>query len=198
MLNVIDYLTLMLINMVAGLFILAYYVYRGLEATEQKRWVPGFAITGFIALVTGFHMIFTWPLTGSYNIAYGEITVLFGILFLGAALAIAKGWELHTVTIYAFLAGAAAILIGLRIINLGMTKEPALSGIGFILTGLGGIFAAPTLYFQALRTSRTFRLLGAIVLIVAALIWALTGYNAYWGHLESFSNWVPATMPPSK
>ncbi|WP_193914976.1 hypothetical protein [Desmonostoc muscorum] len=32
------------------------------------------------------------------------------------------------------------------------------------------------------------------VLIIAALIWVLTGYLAYWNDLESFQKWVPAPM----
>ena len=187
----IDYITLMLINMVAGLFLLAYYVYQGLDDTHQKRWIPGFGMTGGIALATGLHMIWTWPIIGSFNIAFGETTVLFGILFIGAAVALAQGWDLLTIAIYAFFAGIAAIVVGLRIINLGLTRQPLLSGMGFILTGLGGVFAAPTLY---LKTNRTWRLLGAAVLIVAALIWALTGYLAYWEHLDSFQKWTPAPM----
>ena len=187
----INYITLMLINLVAGLFLLAGYVYFGLNRTNQKRWVPGFGMTGAIALVTGLHMIFTWPVTGSFNIAYGETTVLFGILFLGTAIALAQGWDLLTVAIYGFFAGLAAIVIGVRIINLGLTKSPLLSGIGFILTGLGGVFAAPTLYFQSIRT---LRIIGAIVLVAAALIFAFTGYLAYWGHLAGYSNWKPLPM----
>jgi putative membrane protein len=193
----IDFLTLMLVSMTAGLFLLAYYVYRGIGAENAKQWVPGFAMTGFIAVVTGLRMIFTWPLSGSYNIAFGEMSVLFGVLFLGAALALWKGWEMRTVSIYAFFAGLAAIVVGARVISLGMTKSPVVSGIGFILTGLGGLFAwlcclaEPIL---SLRTNRTLRAIGAIVLIVAAAIWAFTGYAAYWDHLESFSKWVPLTM----
>jgi putative membrane protein len=187
----IDYITLMLINMVAGLFILADYVYRGIDSSHQKQWIPGFGITGAIALTTGFHMIFTWPIAGSFNIAFGETTVLFGILFIAAAIALSVGWDLFTITVYGFFAGLAAIVIGIRIINLNMTKQPLLSGIGFILTGLGGIFAAPTLYW---KTNRTWRLIGVGVLIIAALIWALTGYLAYWNHLEGFQKWVPAPM----
>lgn len=187
----IDYITLMLINMVAGLFLLAHYVYQGIDSPHQKRWVPGFGMTGGIALATGLHMVWTWPIGGSFNIAFGETTVLFGVIFLAAAIALAQGWELLTVAIYAFFAGIAAVVIGLRIINLGLTNQPLLSGIGFILTGLGGVFAAPTFY---LKTNRTWRLLGAAVLVAAALVWAFTGYFAYWGHLESFQKWVPIPM----
>lgn len=148
-------------------------------------------MTGAIALTTGLHMIFTWPVRGSFNIAFGETTVLNVILFIGATLALAQGWELLTVAIYAFFAGVAAIVVGLRIMNLGLIRQPFVSGIGFILTGLGGIFAAPTLY---LKTNQTWRRLGAAVLIAAALIWAFTGYLAYWDYLDSFQKWVPTPM----
>lgn len=187
----INYITLMLINLVAGLFLLAAYVCLGLSDMHQKRWIPGFGITGAIALTTGLHMIFTWPVPGSFNIAYGEMSVLFGSLFLAACLAIAFSWDLLIVAVYGFFAGIAAVVVGLRIINLGLTRQPMLSGIGFILTGLGGIFAAPTLY---LKSNHTLRTVGAIVLVVAALIFALIGYMAYWGHLADYSNWKPLPM----
>ena len=187
----VNYIPLMLINMVAGLFILASYVYLGLDGTQQKRWIPGFGMTGAIALTTGLHMIFTWPVPGSFNIAFGEMSVLFGILFIGASLSLANEWDLLTVTIYAFFAGVAALVIGLRILNLGLTRQPILSAIGFILSGLSGICAAPALY---LRTNHTLRLIGSIVLVAAALIWTFTGYMAYWGHLADYSKWVPYPM----
>jgi putative membrane protein len=187
----INYITLMLINMVAGLVILAGFVYSGLDRTNPKRWIPGFGITGAIALTTGLHMIWYWPIRGSYNIAYGEMTVLFGALFVGACLALAFGWDLLTIAIYGFFAGVAAILIGIRVIDLELTRRPFISGLGFILTGLGGVFAAPALYWQ---TNRLFRLTGVAILGIAALIWAFTGYMAYWGHLESYQEWVPPAM----
>ncbi|MBU7581605.1 MAG: DUF981 domain-containing protein [Nostoc sp. TH1S01] len=188
----IDYITLMLINMVAGLVLLADYVNRGLVSANQKQWIPGFGITGGIALTTGLHMTFTWPVRGSFNIAFGETTVLFGVLFIAAAIALAFDWDLWTVAIYAFFAGLVAVVVGIRIINLNLTRTPVLTGIGFILTGLGGICAAPALYWKA---NRTLRLTGVAVLIVAALIWAFIGYLAFWNHLESFQKWVPAPMP---
>ncbi|MBD2451271.1 DUF981 domain-containing protein [Nostoc sp. FACHB-152] len=187
----IDYITLMLINMVAGLILLADYVNRGLVSANQKQWIPGFGITGAIALTTGLHMTFTWPVRGSFNIAFGETTVLFGTLFIAAAIALALDWDLWTIAIYAFFAGLVAVVVGIRIINLSITRTPVLSGIGFILTGLGGICAAPAIYW---KNHRIWRLIGPGVLIIAALIWAFTGYLAYWSHLESFQQWVPAPI----
>lgn len=186
----VDYLTVMLINLVAGLVLLASFVALGLDAADQKKWVPGFAMTGIVALVTGLHMVLNWPLPGSYNIAYGELTVLFGILFLGAALALAQGWDLLSVTIYALFAGLAAATVGVRLISLGLTKQPVVSGLGFILAGLGGVLALPA---HLLRTKRLIRVAGVLVLLGAAVIFAITGYPAIWGHMESFSGWAPMT-----
>lgn len=185
----INYITLMLINMVAGLVLLAAFVYQGLDGVNPKKWVPGFGITGAIALVTGIHMTLTWPVNGSFNITYGETTILFGALFLATSIALAVGWDLLTIAIYAFFAGTTAILLGIRIINLDQTRRPLISGLGFILTGLGGVLAAPTWVY--LKTNRIWRLLGTAVLLAAALVWAFTGYLTYWGHLESYTDWKP-------
>ncbi|MEG3959539.1 DUF981 family protein [Microcoleus sp. herbarium2] len=46
----IDYLTLMLINLAAGLALLAAYVYFGLGVSNQKRWISGFGVVAAIAL----------------------------------------------------------------------------------------------------------------------------------------------------
>lgn len=187
----IDYIPLMLINMAAGLVMLASYLYYGLDAADKKAWASGFAIVGAVGAICGYHMTFTWPLPGSYNVAFGETSILFGILFLGASLSLARGWELVSLGIYSLFAGLTAIIVGMRIINLGLTREPLLSGIGFILTGLSGILVLPVLY---LRTNKTLRILVAVLLIVAAVIWLRTGYKAYWSHLSDLSKWLPHTM----
>jgi putative membrane protein len=184
----IDYVTLMLVNLAASLALLAAYVYFGLGSSNQKRWIPGFTVTGAIALLTGLHMSFTWPLPGSFNIAFGETTVLLGILFAGTSLALAMGWELITLGIYGFFAGLVSLLIGFRFINLGLTPVAVPAGIGFILVGLGGVFSASALAF---KENRLLKAIGAIVLIVAALIFVFIGLSSYWVHLANFATWQP-------
>lgn len=183
----VDYLTLMIVNLAAGLVILAYYVFFHLDS-DNKKLAPGLLVSGAIGTATGLHMIFTWPMPGSYNIAMGEMTVLYGVLFLAAGIAILRGWDLLGLAIYAAFAGLAAVVLGIRFMNMGISKHPTLSGLGFILAGAGGLLAYP---IYLLKGNKVVRFAAAGVLVAAAVIWAVTGYGAYWDHMESFSQWAP-------
>lgn len=176
----IDYVTLMLVNMAAALILIGFFLLLAIAKEENKSWAPPFLMSGLVAAVTGFTMTFTWPLPPPYNIAYGEMTVLLGLLLLGAGLAIAKGWDLFPLCFYAFIAGLAAILIGVRFITLSLSNAPLLTGIGFILTGLCGVCSG-----LAVKAKKVLilRLAGAMVLFAAAAIWLTIGGLAYWMHL---------------
>jgi putative membrane protein len=178
--NFIDYLTLLLINMSAGLFILGCFVWRNLDAEDKGHWVPPFAVCGLVATIAGFALTFTWPLPKPYSSAFGEMSVLLGVLFLGLALALAKRWGLLPLAIYALFAGTAAAVIGVRIIEQGLTAKPALSAAGFILCGICGIFS-PLVVWQ--KDKLGLRVIGALVLFAASAIWAVTGYGGYWMHI---------------
>ncbi|MGO8696053.1 MAG: DUF981 family protein [Rectinemataceae bacterium] len=190
----IDYLTLMLMNLSAGLVIMAFFVFRFLDK-DRKKMVPGFLASGFLALITGLRVIFTWPLPGSYNIPFGEMSVFFGVLFLVAAFALLFDWELFTLGIYAVFVGAASIELGIRIYVLNMTLTPLVASAGFVLTGLMAVLTLPVYY---LRKYAVVRGIAAIGLLGSAAIWVSFGFLAYWQHLEAFSKWVPAFMAPVK
>ncbi len=189
----IDYLTVMLINMAAGLAILALFVLKYLNG-DRKKLAPGFLVSGFVALVTGFHEIFTWPIVSSYNIPFGEMSVLYGVLMLAGGVALFRSWELLSLGIYATFAGAASIFLGIRLFSLKMTSEPLVAMGGFALTGLMGVLSLPVYY---LRQSKVVRILATIALFGAAAIWTAFAFLGYWAHLENFAKWTPATMPPA-
>jgi putative membrane protein len=177
----IDYVTLMLINMTGGLVVLALFIWKDIDKENNQCWSPAFAIPGLIAIICGFTMTFSSPLPKPYDTAYGETSILLGSLFLGAALALAHGWNLQPLGIYAFFAGLTGVVIGIRIIDLGLTAQPLVSGIGFILTGCGGIFAELIILN---RHRKGLRIISSVILIIAALIWVLTAILAYWIHLK--------------
>lgn len=184
----IDYVPLMLVNMAAGLCALAHFIMKGLTSDDHRPWAPAFAAAGAVALACGLKMIFTWPLPGSYNIAFGELSVLFGAVFAAAALSAALRWRLEAVTVYALVAGAFAIAAGIRIIALKMTQEPLLSGAGFVFTGLGGVCSYAALRW---RQAALLRFAGAALMLAAAAIWIVTAFAALWMHLEKLAPWMP-------
>jgi putative membrane protein len=188
----IDFVSLLLLNMTAGYVLLSLYVYRGLDDPLNRRWIAGFLMVGVVAFVFGGYMAMTWPLPGPYSMIYGEMSVMFGVIFLGAAAAIATGWSLLPVTVVAFFAGLAAVVNGVRIIDLGLTTHPLMSGIGFILSGAAGVLSAPTLRY--LRGNRPFRVVAALWLLAAAGVWAVTVYGEYWMHAAMLSKWAPLVM----
>jgi putative membrane protein len=177
----IDYVTLLLVNMMAGLLVLAFFLWWGITQKDRRDWAPAFGITGLIGTVVGLAMTFTWPIPAPYAMAYGEMSTLLGVLFLGAAWALHCGWRLYPLGIYAFFPGVAAIVLGIRIIHLSLTAAPVLAGISFIVTGLGGVCAGLTLWKQDVML---LRLVGGFVMLAAAGLWAPTTYLAYWMHME--------------
>jgi len=197
----IDYLTLLLVNMAAGLVILAGFFLRGLSSPNPRPWAAPLAMVGAVAFLVGLHMTLTWPITGDLrfaNVAFGETSVMLGVLLLGAALVVAKGWDLLPLSIYAVVAGVAAIVLGVTIYLLKLTQSPALATAGFVLSGLAGV-AAPVVLL--LRKQAKVRALMALVLLAAAGIWAFIGYGAYYMHVEGYTKGLrapkPATAPAS-
>jgi putative membrane protein len=180
-----DYLTLMLINMVGAFAVLGSFVGWGIMSEGRKCWAPAFAAPGLVALVTGLVLTFTQPLPKPYSTPFGEMTVFLGVLFLAASWGIAADMRRWPIAIYAVPAGLAAILIGVRIIHLGLTAAPLMAGAGFILSGAAGVLAP---VYVGLHQSVVMRVLAAMYLYGVACLWALTGYMAYWMHL----------VPPAK
>jgi putative membrane protein len=191
----IDYVTLLLVNMVSALVVLAFFLWCGLGREDAGHWAPAFGISGLVATVAGFAMTFTSPIPKPFSMAYGEMSVLLGVLFLGTAWALVRGWSLLPLSIYAFVAGGAAILLGVRFIALSLTPMPLLPGTGFILTGLGGVGAGVVLWKHDVKA---LPLAGALVMLAAAAIWAFTAGMAYWAHMkvEPLSRTTTSWLPP--
>ena len=52
----IDFLTLVMINMVAGTVLLAYYLWKGIDEKDQRPYAAGFGGVGLVALVTSWQL----------------------------------------------------------------------------------------------------------------------------------------------
>ncbi|MGC9454332.1 MAG: DUF981 family protein [Phycisphaerae bacterium] len=182
-----DYVTLLLVNMAAGLFIFAHYVLLGMNRPNQKGWVPAFGVVGLVAFCAGLHMTLTWPIREPYswaNMAFGELSVLLGATFLAGAFAVAYGRYLLPVSLYAMFGGVAAIVLGVFIAGSGLTSQPVPASAGFIFTGAAGAM----LPIVALCGRGVFvRMVEAVIAAAAGAIWLVLGYSAFWQHMVNLT-----------
>ncbi len=183
----VDYVALMLVNLTIAMVLVALYFAKYINE-NPKVLAPGLLLTGFVGLVTGLHMIFFWPLPSSYNIAFGELMVLYAALLVFTGIAFLADWELLSMGIVAVLGGVVSVIVGVRVFNRGMTKEPLVAALGYVATGAAGILSLPA---YLTKKSPVLRMLAALAALGAAIIWAITGYGSYWAHLESFAKWAP-------
>ena len=191
----IDYITVLLVNTIVGLLAGAMFLWKGLDGPNHKPWAAVFAMAGGVLLVMGIHMAATWPIQDFKlpdkvmhlryaNSAFGEMSILFGALLLGLALSLAKGWDLRPVSVYAFFTGVTAVVLGVCMWWLSLTKMPPVTGAGYILAGLGAMVASVALWRPA---NKALRRVGAVLLALAALVWLMTVIPAYWAHMEGWS-----------
>lgn len=186
-----DYLSVMLLNLGAGLALLASYLYLKPDKPYRRSWAAGFFAVGLLGLVTALPMIIMWPLPGSYNVAFGEPALFFSVVFLAAAITLAFEWEPLIPALYGFFGALYAVVVGFRLLNLHLTAHPGMAGLGYILTGVGGLLILPALYWHK---HRALSIAAALILAVAALLWLYVGYDAVWGHIADFSKWLPNAL----
>lgn len=184
----IDFLAMDLDVLVIALVLVAVFFVFFVEKDQQKV-APGFLATGTIAGISGLDIILKWPLPGSYNIVFGEPLVLFGVLLFFTGLALLRGWDLLSLGVFSLLTGIVVVLLGIRMMTLDMTSAPALAGVSYILAGLGAILALPA---YAWKQYKWLRYVVAVLVIISAILFALTDYGAYWGHPAGFAKWKPA------
>jgi putative membrane protein len=187
----IDYTAVMLVGISAGFVILAHYLYTNPPPEARQPWAAGFFAAGLLGLATSIPMLIAWPLPGGYNVAFGEPALFLSVAFLGAAVTLALRWEPLIPALYGFFGGVIAIVVGLRILDLGLTQSPAVAGIGYLAAGLGGVLTLPAINYRGVRW---LAIAAAVALGIAALAFLVTGYGAFWTHISDFAKYLPATM----
>jgi len=193
----VDYLTVMMVAVVAAAVLTIAYGLMFLEAplADQKPWGWAFGIVGLLLGATGSHMVLTWPLPGAYNIVMGEPALYFGFVLLGTAFAIRAGESLMPLAVLAIFGGLANIFLSIAMLVHGLSRNPPLWAFAYAAIGLAAILSP--LVVHRVRALRWAPLVAGGLLAIGALIFALGGYGAYLEHTsadEGFGKWVPAAM----
>lgn len=183
----IDFLTMILLNSGIGFILLAFFLLYGWEKREAAKWMPGFLLTGSLNTLSGLMIVFTWPLPKSYNILYGELSVFSGILFLGLAFSLYWNWDFMTLGVYSFFTGILSFLMGIKILQAGITSNPQFSSGLFFTAGISGILLFPLTLFN----QKFIRLFSACFILISAFLFFVKAYGSYWNHIDKFMEYSP-------
>lgn len=193
----VDYLTVMMVAVVAGAVLTIAYGLMFIEAplADQKPWGWAFGIVGLLLGATGLHLVLTWPLPGAYNIVMGEPALYFGLVLLGTGFAVRAGESLMPLAVLAIFGGMANIFLSIAMLVHGLSRNPPLWALAYAAIGLAAVLSP--LVLHRVRALRWVPLVAGGLLAVGALIFALGGYGAYLEHTsadEGFGKWVPPAM----
>jgi putative membrane protein len=180
----VDYLTVMMVAVVAGAVLTIVYGLMFLDAplADQRPWGWAFGTVGLLLRVTGLHLV-------------GEPALFFGLVLLGTAFAIRAGESLMPLAVLAIFGGLANIFLSIAMLVHGLSRNPPLWALAYAAIGLAAVLSP--LVVHRVRTLRWVPLLAGGLLAIGALIFALGGYGAYLEHTsadEGFGKWVPPAM----
>lgn len=178
----IDYLTIMLIDLAGGLINLTWFLWKLNKPKEYSKFVSGFLLVGILGLLTSLPMVLTWPLPGSYNIAFGEPMLLFSLIFLLLAISIIKQWPWDGIVVFAVLGSIMAIVIGIAIYSFNLTNTPFFAMMGYLMTAFGALISSYLVYRPK---NKPLLILATILFVLSTILWLYIGYYAYYMHLSS-------------
>lgn len=157
------------------------------EETNKHR--IGFAFTfaalGFFLFLYGIMIIAIWPFAaiagGIYNVLFGGIHTLAGLLLIVLAAAIYFNTGLKPVSYFAFVVALYAINDAIGILSYRLTRTPEISAIAYLLFGITAMLSVPLTHIN----NKAVRYLFIIVAAIFGLLWIYLAFNFTLGHLQA-------------
>jgi uncharacterized membrane protein len=147
----------------------------------------GFAVAGgaagFYLFLSGAVICFMWPFSiasGVYNILFGGVATLGGLLLLASSVALAKDVDLRPVSYFAAVVGVYAIVDAYAIVTFNLTNAPLLSALGYLSFAAPAILSVPALHFGTKR----WRIVFALFAFLFAAAWLYQAANFTFAHLN--------------
>ena len=157
------------------------------DGQKDRNLQLGFAAAigacGFYLLVSGLAISFKWPFTisnGVYNVLFGGIATLGGMVLLAAVTAVLLKADLRPVTYFAAVAGLYSVIDAYAIYKYSLTSSPFLAALGYLS------FAAPAFLSVPAAQSKNKLWLWLFVLfaLIFAAAWLYQAANFTLAHLQ--------------
>jgi putative membrane protein len=149
-------------------------------------------LIGIFMVITALWGQFTWPLPGSYNVLFYDPLISLGLLLVGFFVAVRSKVRLEYVGFFGLLVGIMVIIYGFEGFKIGLTSAPIMLLAMYIFYGASGILAYPVSLIADRFPGHKKRVWAGwyvflaafcIVLLIAGLLSAGTGYLAVSSHL---------------
>lgn len=166
---------------------LPYKASLGSVETEGRNLRMGFAVaigaSGFYLFITGIAISFTWPLTpagGVYNVLFGGIATLGGLVLLATSITLLFNASLKAVSYFAVAVGLYAVVDAIAMVNYRLTKAPELSALAYLSVAATAFLSVPATHSD----SKWLRKLFVVLAFLFAIAWLFQAPNFTWEHLK--------------
>jgi uncharacterized membrane protein len=190
----LDFLDTMAWDIVIGAALLAigslklHYKFKEGRFDAEKNLRLGFAIaagaSGFYLFITGLSISFMWPFaaqsSGVYNVLFGGIATLGGLLLLAGSVAVFKDADLRPITYFAFVAGLYALVDSYAIMHYSLTNSPIVATLGYLGFAAPAIISVPAAHLSDKR----WRYIFAVFAFLFAAVWFIEAATFTIAHLE--------------
>jgi len=146
----------------------------------------GFAIaggaSGFYLFLAGISIILLWPFSiaaGVYNVLFGGIATLGGLVVLAASVSLARNADLRPTTYFASIVGIYAIIDAYGIMQHNLTSSPTVAALGYLSFAAPAILSVPIAQFGDKR----WRVIFAVFAFLFAAAWLIQAGTFTLDHL---------------
>jgi uncharacterized membrane protein len=153
---------------------------------KDRHLQMGFAVAigacGFYLFLSGVDISFTWPLAlsgGVYNVLFGGIATLGGLLLLAVSLTMFLKADLRPVTYFAVVAGLYSVIDAYAIVNYGLTNAPLLAALGYLSFAAPAFLSVPATHSE----NKLWRWLFVLFALLFAVAWLYQAANFTLDHL---------------
>ncbi|MGA2681460.1 MAG: DUF981 family protein [Candidatus Bathyarchaeia archaeon] len=170
-----------------GAIMLRYKVSSGLVNENTGNLGRGFAIAagaaGSYLFLSGMMISFRWPFnlsSGVYNVLFGGIATLGGLVLLTGAISLFLNANLKPVSYFAAFVGLYAFVDAYSILKYSLTSSPLTSALGYLSFAAPALLSVPAAHFA----NKWWRWLFVLFSILFAVAWLYQAANFTYAHLN--------------